>query len=168
MISKIAAYSAPLGKLVQFVVKMCWTFVGSQVMSNRIPLLTQTCTLELWPESARSMVRQSFKLWELARKEGNMCNIGQFVGSIVGFFDLLLYLKQKYIGTSSTRVEMSSSCEKLLDIVIMRVAGDMLLSYYFDLCILQSNMAMASFIEKFPRSKSIDVNVLSHYEVRVD
>ena len=63
---------------------------------------------------------------------------------------------------------MSSSCEKLLDIIIMRVAGDMLLSYYFDLCILQSNMAMASFIDKFPRSKSIVVHVVSHCEVHVD
>ena len=63
---------------------------------------------------------------------------------------------------------MSSSCEKLIDNIIMRVVGDMLLSYYFDLCILRSKMAMASFIEKFPRSKSIDMHVLSHYEVRVD
>ena len=50
-------------------------------------------------------------------KEGNMCSIGQSVGSTAGFFDLQLALRYKQTGTSRTRnVEMS-----IIDIVISSV-----------------------------------------------
>lgn len=54
---------------------------------------------------------------------GNMCTISQLVTSTHGFLDLLLDLKYKYWETRSTStVEMSSSCENEIDIV-MRVVG---------------------------------------------
>jgi hypothetical protein len=52
-------------------------------------------------------------------KDGNMYIIGQFVGSTIAFFDLLIDpLKYKHNGTSKTSGGMSSSRENEIDIII--------------------------------------------------